>query len=111
MVPKTDGRKVVAVAFAGIATMVGISTIWLPFFSDRDKIRGMAEDENMTEEERFQVMREMSMQLSRERSEGHSEKQKQHPNSNQGFSSGLQGEHSNQSSGSMWKNMTQSRGR
>jgi len=107
---KVDGRKVVAFAVAGMCTMVGVSTIWLPFISDRDKIRGMAEDENMTEDERFKMMREMSLQMSQERAaqqQGSSPLQRRQSLQE----SGLQGEKSNKSSGSMWKNITQARDR
>ena len=105
MAHKADGRRVVAAAVTGITAMIGVSVIWLPFMSDRDKLRGMAEDENMTEEERFQMMRQMSMELSKERA--------QSTNEDKSFlsQSGLQGEHSTKSSGSMWKNMTQAKSR
>ena len=109
---KADGRKVVALA------VTGMGAVWLPFMSDRDKIRGMAEDENMTEEERFKMMREMQLQMSKERAGQGQGQQESHPqpqlppaNLKERLTrSGLNGERSHKSSGSMWKNMTQARG-
>lgn len=119
---KADGRKVVALAVTGMVGMVGMGAVWLPFMSDRDKIRGMAEDENMTEEERFKMMREMQLQMSKERAGQGQGQQESHPQPQPQLQlppanlkerltrSGLNGERSHKSSGSMWKNMTQARG-
>eukprot|EP00980_Cylindrotheca_fusiformis_P030072 scaffold24311_cov196-Cylindrotheca_fusiformis.AAC.1 len=42
---RSSGSKLVAVAVAGTVGVVGLSTIYLPFFSDRDAIRGMHEEQ------------------------------------------------------------------
>ena len=106
---RVDGRKVVAVTVTGLAGMIGVTSIWLPFYSDRDKIRGMAEDENMTEDERFRMMREHSIQMSKERAaQQQNDQNKPFPQKRQTLrESGLTGEKSSRSSGSMWKNITQ----
>lgn len=44
MPPRTDGRKLVALATAATAGAVGFGTIYLPFIADRDKLRGMFEE-------------------------------------------------------------------
>jgi hypothetical protein len=44
---RTDGRKIVAVATLATVSVVCFAQIYLPFWADRDKIRGMAEEEDM----------------------------------------------------------------
>jgi len=51
----TDGRKIVAVAVAGTVAVVGLAQIYLPFIADRDKIRGMFEEEYVPEGAKEQV--------------------------------------------------------
>ena len=67
---RTDGRKIVIIATVATASFVGFAQIYLPYWADRDKIRGMAEEEDMpaaakrqmlivaAEEERQQQRRE-----------------------------------------------------
>ena len=43
---RSSGNKLVAMAIAGTFTAVGVGTIYLPFMADRDKMRGMYEEEN-----------------------------------------------------------------
>ncbi|GFH52806.1 hypothetical protein CTEN210_09282 [Chaetoceros tenuissimus] len=59
---RTDGRKIVGIAFAGIMGALGIGQIYLPFIADRDKLRGLAEEEDMPE----QAKREMDMLMKAE---------------------------------------------
>lgn len=89
---KADGKRVVAAVFTGMVAMVGIGVVWLPYISDRDKIRGMAEDENMTEDERFRMMRELSLAKSQQQAQQQSGDVDQ----------------SRKMRGSMWKNMSDS---
>lgn len=44
MAARVSGNKVVALAVAGTVTMVGIGSIYVPFFADRDKLRGLHEE-------------------------------------------------------------------
>lgn len=50
----TNGSKLVIIAVTSTLAAVGIGTIYLPFFVDRDKLRGMHEDAdgNLSEKER-----------------------------------------------------------
>jgi len=60
---RTDGRKIVSLAFAGILGAVGIGQIYLPYIADRDKLRGLFEEEDMPAE----AKREMDMIMATER--------------------------------------------
>lgn len=42
---RSSGSRLVAGAVAGTLGVVGLSTIYLPFFADRDTIRGLHEEE------------------------------------------------------------------
>ena len=44
---RTDGRKIVVIATVATVSFVGFAQIYLPYWADRDKIRGMAEEEDM----------------------------------------------------------------
>ena len=52
---RVDGKKVVSIAVGGMTIALGIGTIYLPYFADREKIRGLFEDENKTVEELQQI--------------------------------------------------------
>jgi hypothetical protein len=39
-----SGSKLVILAVAATVGMVGIGTIWAPFYADRDKLRGLHEE-------------------------------------------------------------------
>jgi hypothetical protein len=41
---KVDGRKIVVVAVTAVVAATGIGTIYLPYFADRDKLRGLNEE-------------------------------------------------------------------
>lgn len=44
MAARMSGNKLVSVAVAGTVTMVGLGAIYVPFFADRDKLRGLHEE-------------------------------------------------------------------
>lgn len=46
---RVDGRKIVGAAFAGTTIAIGIAQFYLPFMADRDKLRGMFEEESIPE--------------------------------------------------------------
>jgi hypothetical protein len=46
MAQRASGSKLVGFAVAATFLAVGIETIYLPFFADRDKIRGMHEEKD-----------------------------------------------------------------
>jgi hypothetical protein len=58
----TNGSKVVLIAVTATLAALGVGTVYVPFFMDRDKLRGMHEDAdgNLSEKER----REYAMLLS-----------------------------------------------
>ena len=47
--PKVDGRKIVAVATVGTLAAVSLGQIYLPFVADRDKVRGLSEEDEVPE--------------------------------------------------------------
>jgi hypothetical protein len=51
-----SGSKLVVLAVAATVGMVGVGTIWAPFYADRDKLRGLHEeaDPYLTESEKRQ---------------------------------------------------------
>ena len=50
----TNGSKVVMIAVTTTLAALGVGTVYLPFFVDREKLRGLHEDadSNLTEKER-----------------------------------------------------------
>jgi hypothetical protein len=76
---RVDGKKIVAVATVATLSMVGFAQIYLPFWADRDKIRGMAEEEDMPAAAKREMQKVMRQQQ--------------------------QEEQQKQQAGSMWKNM------
>jgi hypothetical protein len=50
----TNGSKVVMIAVGTTLAALGVGTMYLPFYVDRDKLRGMHEDadSNLSEKER-----------------------------------------------------------
>mmetsp|Transcript_1371 Transcript_1371/g.2395 ORF Transcript_1371/g.2395 Transcript_1371/m.2395 type:complete len:95 (+) Transcript_1371:158-442(+) len=44
MASRVSGNKLVSLAVAGTITVVGVSCIYIPFFADRDKMRGLHEE-------------------------------------------------------------------
>jgi CHASE1-domain containing sensor protein len=44
MAARISGNKIVSVAVAGTVAMVGLGAVYVPFFADRDKLRGLHEE-------------------------------------------------------------------
>lgn len=59
---KTDGRKLVVVATAAIVGVIGVAQVYLPFVADRDKLRGLSEEEQMPGRARQQMEQLLSQQ-------------------------------------------------
>jgi hypothetical protein len=93
--PRTDGKKIVALAFGATTLAIGIGQIYLPYIADRDKLRGLFEEEDMP----AQARREMETMLKQEA-------QAQGKSSGGSSGTGSIGEGgSNTNGGSMWKNL------
>ncbi len=88
--PRTDGRKIVAFAFGATTLAIGVGQIYLPYIADRDKLRGLFEEEDMP----LQARREMEMMMKKEQKQ-----QQQQQQQLGGMGSGTSG------AGSMWSNM------
>ena len=56
---RVDGKKIVGLAFGAIAGAIGLGQIYLPYIADRDKLRGMFEEEDMPD----QAKKEMDMMM------------------------------------------------
>ena len=95
--PRTDGRKIVAIAFGATTLAIGIGQIYLPYIADRDKLRGLFEEEDMP----MQAKKEMEMMMRKDRLE----KENQSDKANNNGSSFDSGERNGTSAGSMWKNL------
>lgn len=54
MAGRNNGSKVVVIAVAATLTALGIGTVYVPFYADRDKLRGLHEeaDGSLSERER-----------------------------------------------------------
>mmetsp|Transcript_16223 Transcript_16223/g.19813 ORF Transcript_16223/g.19813 Transcript_16223/m.19813 type:complete len:95 (+) Transcript_16223:112-396(+) len=90
---RIDGRKLVSLAFGGTLAALAIGQVYLPYIADKDKIRGLFEEEDMPS----QAKREMKMILKEERkSQGSGNNQGE---TNEGMRNGP---------GSMWKNFRRS---
>lgn len=87
---RTDGRKIVAMAFGATTLAIGIGQIYLPYIADRDKLRGLFEEEDMP----MQARKEMEMMMMKERQELQKQQQDQPPTKERSGNSG-----------SMWSNM------
>ena len=91
---RTDGKKIVGIAFAGIAGAIGIAQIWLPYIADKDKLRGLFEEEDMP----VQARRELDMIMKAEIAAVEAQQQSQN-----GSTKKLEGGGPNR--GSMWSNL------
>jgi hypothetical protein len=85
---RTDGRKVVAIAFAGMTAAVGLGQIYLPYIADKDKLRGLFEEKDMPQE----AKKEMEIMMKAEIAAAQARQQSQ---SSQNAAS----------AGSMWSNL------
>jgi hypothetical protein len=68
--PRVDGKKLVTVVTLGTLAAVAVGEIWLPFFADRDKIRGLFEEDEVPEgarKEMEEVMKAHSIPPPQER--------------------------------------------
>ena len=64
MAAQSNGSRVVLASVTLIVTALGVGTIYLPFIADKDKIRGLNEESDMsasTRREYERALREMSM--------------------------------------------------
>jgi hypothetical protein len=59
---RIDGRKIVGGAVLAITGAIGIAQIYLPYIADKDKLRGMFEEEDMPDVAR----KEMDMMMKAE---------------------------------------------
>jgi hypothetical protein len=48
---RIDGRKIVGFAVVGTIGMLGIGQLYLPYIADRNKLRGLFEDEESLSEQ------------------------------------------------------------
>ena len=92
---RTDGRKIVAIATAGMVGVLGFAQLYLPFYADRDKIRGLSEEEDMPPAAREEMRRTMmAMQRQQAQNGGGGDQQQQQ-----------QQQQNPRARGSMWKNI------
>eukprot|EP00978_Attheya_sp_CCMP212_P046950 scaffold421144_cov55-Attheya_sp.AAC.1 len=90
--PRTDGKKIVGVAVAGIVGMVGFAQIYLPYIADRDKIRGLFEEDDIPAGARLEI----ESILKKEREQAAKEEAQKMP---------VIEEKQPVAAGSMWKNL------
>jgi flagellar basal body-associated protein FliL len=97
-----SGTKLVLIAVTTTLTALGIATIYLPFYADRDKLRGMHEeaDANLSEKER----REIAMLMA----QMHEQQNAGQPNSPQQFDDSSRFAERARKDNSMWARMKQS---
>mmetsp|Transcript_3595 Transcript_3595/g.6254 ORF Transcript_3595/g.6254 Transcript_3595/m.6254 type:complete len:102 (-) Transcript_3595:281-586(-) len=67
---RTDGRKIVAMATAGMVGVLGFAQLYLPYYADRDKIRGLSEEEDMPPAAREEMRRTMMAMQRQQAQEG-----------------------------------------
>lgn len=87
---RTNGRKIVSLALGGIVGAIGIGQIYLPYIADRDKLRGLFEEEDMPAEARREMEMIMATERAAQQAMAHSEK------------------NDKKSAGSMWSNLKRS---
>jgi hypothetical protein len=59
---RISGRAVVSVAVAGTLGMLGVCAVYLPYYADRDALRGMDEDGGMDEKSRREMQEYLKKQ-------------------------------------------------
>ena len=98
MAARNSGSKVVAVAVAASLFAVGLGSIYLPYFADRDKLRGLHEeaDGGLSERER----REFELYMRQIQSQ-------QQQGAPGGGGAGMGNEKSPLNGNSMWSRMNQ----
>ena len=90
MASSSSGSKVVVAAVSLTVAALGIGTIYLPFFADKDKLRGLDEDGEMSNAQRREY--ERALQQMDHAARPHENRKGMAPMSN-----------------SMWKRMNQQR--
>ncbi|KAL9188800.1 hypothetical protein ACHAXT_007178 [Thalassiosira profunda] len=98
--PRTDGRKLVALAATATVGALGFATLYLPFVADRDKLRGLFEEEdagNIPEGARREIRAAMKADAERERRLQEQQGQQQQP-----MDEGPQQQPQKATAGSMW---------
>ena len=94
--PRIDGRKIVTLAITTTTLAIGIGTIYLPYIADKDKIRGLFEEEDMP----LQAKQEMEyMKMNEKNNNG------EKSNTSSGNSSAGNSSSGKSSAGSMWSNL------
>lgn len=88
---RTSGKKIVSMAFAGIVGVLGVANIYLPYMADRDKLRGMFEEDDMPE----QAKHELDMMMKVEKAASQAKSSAESANN----------ESSRKGPGSMWSNL------
>jgi hypothetical protein len=83
---RIDGKKVVALAVGATTVVVAVGQVYLPYIADRDKLRGLFEEEDMP----LQARREMELIMQKERKEAMQQQSNGSKDTN---------------AGSMWSNM------
>ena len=103
---RTDGRKVVGLACTAIIGALGLG-LYLPYIADKDKIRGLFEEDDMP----LQARQEMDAIMRQQRLAAQAEQikmQQQQQQLEQGQQTSLGAKGSDTNSGSMWKNLRRS---
>lgn len=96
---RTNGRKIVSFAFAGIVGAIGLGQIYLPYIADRDKLRGLFEEGDMP----TQAKQEMDMIMRAEKAAMEAQQQAEKKKDNVNREDNGQGGRSG--GGSMWSNL------
>ena len=63
---RTDGRKIVEIVTLATVSLVGFAQIYLPYWADRDKIRGLSEEEDMPAAATRQILMDAIMDAERQ---------------------------------------------
>lgn len=66
MAGRNSGSKMVAAAVTGIIAFIGVGTFYLPFVADKDRIRGLHEESELSgrdKREYEQMLREMEKEM------------------------------------------------
>lgn len=82
MSARNSGKRIVVLAVAATATAVGVGTIWAPFYADRDKLRGLHEESDLSGSERQQYeayVRQLQQQQKKQQGRSDGEDQRNSP--------------------------------
>ena len=100
----TSGSKVVVAAVVTTISAVGFMALYLPFYADRDKMRGMDEAGGLTDQERYQMEAYLKKRESSSTSGSGSGGEATTTTTTGGASSSSSSSSSSSTPGSMWKN-------